>query len=320
MVVLARFEFLQQRAAAGDLIAMSFLPNGVSGKVKVKILVRSSPSLPSEVIRSLSYSVLEFVKHTIIPYSVVDRGHKHSDGTYEIGVWVADALCHSATSDPCTTTGVILDAAKDTDANHSAAKVAGVSHCVAIDAGVNHGAVLQDARVNNGGDDVDAVNSNDAEEGDLVEGSMMPLTPADDGASADAAGSFQSGTVRLWDNFAGSGYISPDDGGTDVFVQRSALYDGSGVSDGLALEQAAFVSFISGMVNGRAQAICCVGASGGPPSAAHVAQEAVSGGNGMDATSSQGDAVTQATPVKCTMCKDSGKTGFSVCSWCLPLS
>ena len=105
-----------------------------------------------------------------------------------------------------------------------------------------------------------------------------------------------------------------------MFVQRSALYDGSGVSDGLALEQAAFVSFISGMVNGQAQTICCVGASEGPPSAAHVAQAAVSGGNGMDATSSQGDAVTQATPVKCTMCKDSGKTGFSVCSWCLPLS
>ena len=40
MVVEARLNWLQQRALAGDLVKVSFLSNGVSGKVEVKVFIR----------------------------------------------------------------------------------------------------------------------------------------------------------------------------------------------------------------------------------------------------------------------------------------
>ena len=61
--------------------------------MKIKIVVRKS-GLPSDLARSMTWSALEFAKDYISKHSLiaVDRGHKHSDASYEVCVWLSQ-LC-----------------------------------------------------------------------------------------------------------------------------------------------------------------------------------------------------------------------------------
>lgn len=71
-----------------------------------------------------------------------------------------------------------------------------------------------------------------------------------------AAGSIQSGTVKLWMEDSGTGFIAPIDGGADVFVERTALTDGQNLATG------SLVTFEMGWdaAANRPVASMCVGA------------------------------------------------------------
>ena len=96
MVVDARLDYLQQCALSGDLITISVLPNGQSGNIKIKVLVRKAPELSSELIRSFTWSTISCLKCFLASCCVVDRGHKHLDGTYEVGFWAKAVSANNA--------------------------------------------------------------------------------------------------------------------------------------------------------------------------------------------------------------------------------
>lgn len=83
------------------------------------------------------------------------------------------------------------------------------------------------------------------------------VLPGMEGAATDPAlGGVQSGTVKEWNEAAGAGFILPNDGGLDVFVQRSVLTDGKSLLPG------ALVTYETGWdaANNRPSATLCVGA------------------------------------------------------------
>ena len=98
MVVNARLEYLRSRAIAGDAVSLSILPNVTTGKVKVKVLVRPAPAGSSALCRSMAEVTLSFLQTFIGTFSVMDRGHRHSDGTHEVSLRIADAGASQASS------------------------------------------------------------------------------------------------------------------------------------------------------------------------------------------------------------------------------
>merc|ERR1719387_1393108 len=82
------------------------------------------------------------------------------------------------------------------------------------------------------------------------------------GASMGGAGMFgssqtgsQSGIVKRWNPEKGFGFITPNGGGEDVFVHKSAI------SDGATLEQGSTVQFVAQWDSSRAKyrALSCSG-------------------------------------------------------------
>ena len=111
MVLSSRLEFLEQRASAGNLLTCSILPNRHSGNFKVKVLLRQHEETTSGFIRSAALSSIAFIRSLLCSCSVVDRGHKHSDGTMEVCFWAKQVSQEAAlspanvgvSSDPSTT-------------------------------------------------------------------------------------------------------------------------------------------------------------------------------------------------------------------------
>ena len=101
MVVAARIEYILSRIAGGDHATISCLPNVATGKMKFKILIRCSDASPSPLIAESSYNMLHYIRQLAIQFSAVDRGHRHSDGTMEICIWLTP--WQSANSNRTTT-------------------------------------------------------------------------------------------------------------------------------------------------------------------------------------------------------------------------
>ena len=111
MVIDARLKYLQDRDLAGDLIIISILSNGSSGAMRIKVLVWTSTPVTSSLIRSIVWSSLDFLQNAISHLDVVDRGHKHFHGTYEIGFWIKAQRRHMYVSSDTITTGGNLSGA-----------------------------------------------------------------------------------------------------------------------------------------------------------------------------------------------------------------
>ena len=88
MVVQSRIQYLQCLAAAGHSVHVNFCSTEV-GKSKVKIIVGPHAGVTSLASRSFIRAALLAVVSSIDGNVVVDRGHRHSDGTSITCIWIS---------------------------------------------------------------------------------------------------------------------------------------------------------------------------------------------------------------------------------------
>ncbi|CAK0849550.1 unnamed protein product [Prorocentrum cordatum] len=87
MVVAARLDFVLGMVETGAQVMFSYLPNADSGKLKVKILIRETGQPPCVLFTTHGVEQVQFLRQLVSSFSVVDRGHKHTDGTMELCMW-----------------------------------------------------------------------------------------------------------------------------------------------------------------------------------------------------------------------------------------
>jgi len=104
MVVGARIDFLLQQMCNSHRIAVSFLPNDNEQKLKmIKMIVKPQQQTVSSDVSITMCSVLESIRNMTAEYTTVDRGHKHTDGTMEVCLWMRSKST-AAKASPSTVT------------------------------------------------------------------------------------------------------------------------------------------------------------------------------------------------------------------------
>ena len=91
MVVGARLEFVRARIAAGDLVAISLLPQA-AGKFKAKITVTPSRIPLSPAVQLALYATLDALLALQSVSIAIDRGHKTSAGISQVAIWMQPVL------------------------------------------------------------------------------------------------------------------------------------------------------------------------------------------------------------------------------------
>ena len=87
---------LQSKVSEGFSVSVSLLPNLIGNKFKVKCIVKSADVIASPFLVASSLAALEVVKTLAQGKCVVDRGHVHSDGSYEACFWISERAVSSA--------------------------------------------------------------------------------------------------------------------------------------------------------------------------------------------------------------------------------
>jgi hypothetical protein len=102
MLIEERVAFLRSCIGGGQPTTVSFLPNPQLHRVKVKIVVSPFAAPCSRVILEAAFRALDQVVIMSELYSSIDRGHRHSDGSYEVAIWfsVPDAPVESPMTPP----------------------------------------------------------------------------------------------------------------------------------------------------------------------------------------------------------------------------
>ena len=111
MPVLHRLQFLQEQLRHGMSVTISCLPNASSGKIKYKFLVKERSCALPLFTQASTCAIIDAIIALSWGCVCVDRGHRHSDGTMEICVWMASvqgvgpsvAAVAPVSSDPSTT-------------------------------------------------------------------------------------------------------------------------------------------------------------------------------------------------------------------------
>ena len=90
MVVLGRLRWILEKLDAGHIIHYSQSFSSLSGKSKLKFVIEPKSDVVPRLHRVLLRFTLQNVMTTIAIQGVtsVDRGHKHSSGASEIGIWI----------------------------------------------------------------------------------------------------------------------------------------------------------------------------------------------------------------------------------------
>ena len=90
MVVSARLRWVRQQVEEGAVAYFTFGSAAAHGRGKVKIMIQHSATRTSPIARSLLLDALASVEKRAAVSSVVDRGHKHSNGCSEVALWFTD--------------------------------------------------------------------------------------------------------------------------------------------------------------------------------------------------------------------------------------
>ena len=93
MVVLARLDWLRHQASAGIAMSVNFSHNAKTKKDKIRFLVTAASGQLGSV-SMLTQSAIDIVASSVITRVVVDRSHRHSDGSSEVCFWLQRSLLH----------------------------------------------------------------------------------------------------------------------------------------------------------------------------------------------------------------------------------
>ena len=91
MVITERLEYLRSQVVAGHALTISILPNPALLKVKYKLIMSAYATPCCPLIVMSTCDALERLTSLCSICVSVDRGHMHSDGRYEVAVWLSEA-------------------------------------------------------------------------------------------------------------------------------------------------------------------------------------------------------------------------------------
>ena len=86
----ARLRWVRQQVEEGAVVYFTFGSAAAQGRGKVKIMIQHTATCTSPIARSLLRDALASVEKRAAVSSVVDRGHKHSNGCSEVALWFSD--------------------------------------------------------------------------------------------------------------------------------------------------------------------------------------------------------------------------------------
>ena len=86
----ARLRWVRQQVEEGAVAYFTFGSAATQGRGKVKIMIQHTATRTSPIARSLLLDALASVEKRAAVSSVVDRGHKHSNGCSEVALWFSD--------------------------------------------------------------------------------------------------------------------------------------------------------------------------------------------------------------------------------------
>ena len=95
MVVTARLLWLRQQIAQGVPVHFS-VGAAEQGRAKCKVIVEHASTATSDCARSLMLAALSALEHRAGLSTVVDRGHRHSDGNSQVTFWLSSISTPSA--------------------------------------------------------------------------------------------------------------------------------------------------------------------------------------------------------------------------------
>jgi hypothetical protein len=89
MPISARFQFIRDMALRGHLVCTSVLPNSQNGRIKIKIRIKHVVSSMSDFAMLGIVKNLHSLEALCIGFACIDRGHRHSTGDIDIGMWLS---------------------------------------------------------------------------------------------------------------------------------------------------------------------------------------------------------------------------------------
>ena len=96
MVVDDRLDFVRRKILQGFAVRFGFSHTGMTDKNQITILVGIEPEIVPALSRGAMLHSLAAATAIVQAGCAVDRGHRHSDGTSNIGIWVSMPACVSS--------------------------------------------------------------------------------------------------------------------------------------------------------------------------------------------------------------------------------
>ena len=121
--MIARLRWVRQQVEEGAVAYFTFGSAAAQGRGKVKIMIQHTATRTSPIARSLLLDALASVEKRAAVSSVVDRGHKHSNGCSEVALWFSDTATKVNGGSSSSCNGAPAPALLPADATDSAPPV-----------------------------------------------------------------------------------------------------------------------------------------------------------------------------------------------------
>ena len=89
MVVLERIAYIHKKVHEGYVVHVAVSSAAQHGRAKIKIIISGQDGCTSAITRATIGAVLGSIAELVKRNVAVDRGHKHSDGSTEVSIWVS---------------------------------------------------------------------------------------------------------------------------------------------------------------------------------------------------------------------------------------